>query len=330
MTKRRFIASAFAAVLLAPCAASAEPLTTDAIVALSKTGLGDDAIVAKIKSDGTPFDLSTDQMIALKQAGVSSAVIAAMLGNKLAGPVMSIDSPDPAVPHPAGLYILTGSGAQAKMRRIDPTVSNQAKTGGILGYALTGGLASASIKVAIQNESAPTKTTGSPRFYFFFDQATNASASGTWASGMNTVVSSPAEFTLIRLTRKDGRREARVGSMNIAGAKTGVMDKDRLTFSHQMVRPGVYQVDVAQLQPGEYGFIFSLAGGGAGGAMTARIFDFSVDPALAYASPRQGTRRVDASPNQPVPTGSSRPLSTGTADNRGMIAKGVRCDTCRY
>ncbi len=188
-----------------------------------------------------------------------------------------MDSPDPAVPHPPGVYLLTGAGAEAKMRRIDPTVSNQAKTGGIFGYALTGGLASASIKVVIQNANASATSSGAPRFYFYFDQAIGGGGSSAWASGMNTVVTSPAEFTLVRLMRKDGRREARVGSMNIGGSKTGVMDKDRLPFTHQMLRPGVYQVDVGQtLPPGEYGFIFSLAGGGTGGAMTARIFDFRV------------------------------------------------------
>ncbi len=90
-------------------------------------------------------------------------------------------------------------------------------------------------------------------------------------------VSSPSEFTLIRLIRKDGRREARVGSMNIGGAKTGVMDKDRIAFDYKMVRPGVFKVAATgPLTPGEYGFIFALNGGGAGGALTARIFDFSV------------------------------------------------------
>lgn len=256
----------------------ANPLTLDDVVELTKLQLGDDAIIAKVKADGAVFDLSADQMIQLRRSGVSSAVIAAMLNTKTASrPALSIDSPDPAVPHVAGVYLLTGSGEGAKMRRIDPTISNQAKTGGILGYALTGGLASASIKVAIQNETASARSTGRPYFYFFFDQATDTSASGTWASGMNTVVTSPAEFTLIRLKRKEGRREARVGSMNIAGAKSGVMDKDRVPFHYEMVRPGVFEVKADQvLEPGEYGFIFSIAGGGTGGAMTARIFDFTV------------------------------------------------------
>jgi len=266
------------ACLLCATPAFAGPMAVDDIVQLATMGLGDDAIIAKIKSEKATFDLTTDEMIALKKQGVSSPVIAAMLSASASvEPKYSVNSPDPMVPHPAGLYFLAGSGAEARMQKMNATVSNQAKTGGILGYALTGGIASASVKVAIQNETAPVKATNKPVFYFFFDEANDASASNAWASGMNTVVGSPAEFTLIELKKKDGRREARVGSMNIAGAKTGVMDKDRIPFHYDLVRPGVYEVKAdAVMEPGEYGFIFSLGSGGTAGAMTARIFDFSV------------------------------------------------------
>lgn len=257
--------------------AGAEPLTIEKVVELNGLQIGDDAIIAKIQSDNTVFDLSTDQIIDLRKKGLSSAVVAAMLKTK-GGPKLSLDSPDPMVPHAPGLYILEGSGSTAKMSKMNFTVSSQAKTGGILGYAFTGGLASMSVKVAIQNETAPVKTTTNPKFYFFFDGTSQEGASNTWASGANTYVNSPAEFTLVQLTKKSGRREARVGSMNIAGAKSGVMDKDRLAFRSNELRPGVYEVTPsATLQPGEYGFIFSLAGAGSGGAMTARIFDFSVN-----------------------------------------------------
>ena len=260
--------------------AHAEPLTTDAVVQMTKAGLGYDAIIAKVKSENRSFDLTTEQMIALRQQGVTSSVIAAMLNNSpTAAPALSLTSPDPNVPHPPGLYLLSGEGANARTQRIDPTASSQAKTGGLLGYALTGGIASMSVKVAITNDAARTRaTTGKPRFYMFFDESNNAAATSTWASGFNTVVTSPAEFNLIRLNKKDGRREARVGSVNLAGAKSGIMDKDRLSFGYQMIRPGVYQVDVSTpLPPGEYGFMFSIGGGGTSGAMTARIFDFGVE-----------------------------------------------------
>ncbi len=253
-------------------------LTLDEVMQLHTLGIGDEAIVAKIESEETIFDLSTDQMIDLRKKGLSSAVIAALLKTKEnQKPVLSLDSPDPMVAHPAGVYLLKGAGESAKMERMQFTVTSQAKTGGVFGYALTGGLSSASVKVAIQNEAASIAAGQTPRFFFFFDDVSKGEDGNTWASGANTFVSSPAEFTLIRLDQKKGRREARVGSMNIAGAKSGVMDKDRIPFTSKEARVGVYEVTPSTaLAPGEYGFIFSLGGGGTNGAMTARIFDFSV------------------------------------------------------
>lgn len=261
----------------APSVVQASPLDKPTVVQLTHLGLGDDAIIAKIGADKVDFDLSTDDMIALKQQGVSSAVIAAIISNRYVAKVApSLDSPDPMIPHPAGFYALQEEGRAQRMQRMEPTVTNQAKTGGLFGYALTGGLASMSIKAAIQNDTSRVPVGIQPKFYFFSAES-NGDSSSAWASGTNTVVNSPAELTLVRLMKKDGRREARVGSMNIGGSKTGVMDKDRIAFTHSAVRPGVFVVQPEGALPaGEYGFIYSLAGGGAGGAMTARIFDFTV------------------------------------------------------
>lgn len=262
--------------------AMAAPLTLDEIILLSQSGIGDEAVVAKVKSSATHMDLSVDQILDLKKKGVPGPVIAALLEAPAVStaPVqLSLDSPDPAAPHAPGVYLLND--AAQKMVRIDPTVTNQAKTGGLFGYALTGGIASMSVKASIQNASARTHTPAKqPTFYFFFDESNpnTQNSAVTWASGTAATVTSAAEFTLVHLMEKSGRREARVGSVNLAGAKTGVMDKDRIGFDYQMVRPGVFRVQpTAQLPKGEYGFIYSLAGGGAGGAVTARIFDFAVD-----------------------------------------------------
>lgn len=264
--------------LAAPVAA--QTVTVDEVVALNATGIGDEAIIAKIKSSGSRFELSTDQMIALKGRGLSGPVIAAMLAGDASRPApLSIDSPDPSVPHAPGVYLLTDWLPQKKMARIDATASNQAKTGGIFGYALTGGLASMSVKAAIQNETARVQSQArTPVFYFFFDESNPGATQGSaWAAGTAATVTSPAEFTLIRLMKKDGRREARVGSANIAGLKTGVMDKDRLEFDYQMVRPGVFKASPkAELKPGEYGFIYAVNGGGTAGAASARIYDFTI------------------------------------------------------
>ncbi len=292
---------AFAAALVA-CAwalpASAETLDNAKVIELSKVGLGDEAVIAKIKASAAQYDTNTDALIALKNAGVSSAVIAAMIdaskgGGASANAQMSSDAADPKVPHPSGIYLLANWLPEPKMAVIDATTSNQTKTGGFFGYAMTGGLASMSFKTVVPNQHARTVSQRArPTFYFYFDQVgrslSNGGASSFWVSG---AVTSPNEFSLVRFDVKDGRREAKVGSFNIGGAKAGVMDKDRIPFSYTTIAPGVYEVkpDI-DLGGGEYGFIYSSStGGGVGigamGAQTSRIFDFSV-PA-EYGAPKK-------------------------------------------
>ena len=272
----RIWTAALALLLAAP--AFSETLTNSDVIALNKAGLGDDAMIAKIKTSDAHYDLSTNQLIALKTAGVSGPVIAAMLSASAPKPAaLSLDAFDPMQPHATGVYVLRE--ADHRMERMDPTATNQAKTGGHIGHLMTLGISTMSIKAAIPGESAHVKVTpGRPTFYFFFDESNGAGpGSSTWASGTNAVVTSPSEFTLIHLMKKDGRREAQVGSKNIGGLKSGVMDHDRIEFDYQLVRPGVYRaVPQETLKPGEYGFIYAISGGGAEGAMTARVYDFAV------------------------------------------------------
>lgn len=287
---RKFMIGAVA-LFMASAPALAETLNNQMVIDLTKAGLGDEAIVAKIGGSAGAFDLSTAQLIDLKAKGVSGPVIAAMIraGN---GPVrpaqvaFSNDSPDPLVPHASGIYLLAGKDGPAHMVRIDPTISNQTKTGGFLGYAFTGGIASLSMKSVLPNATARVRAnSGQPVFYFYFDEANprlaQSGASGVWLSGPAATVTSPNEFSLVRFTQKKNAREARVGSFNIAGAKAGVMDKDRIPFSYDMVTPGVFKVSLQQdLPPGEYGFLYFMGGGGGVGmqaaASTTRVFDFSV------------------------------------------------------
>lgn len=288
---KRLIAALLACAL--PTAVPAETLNNATVVTLVKAGVGDEAVIAKIKATPGQFDLSTEQLIALKQQGVSSGVIAAMLATSASvgpggAPASSIDSPDWRVPHPAGIYLLNGQGTAAQMARIDPTTANQTKTGGMLGYMMTGGLASIKMKSVIPNAHARVHAAAArPEFYFYFDEA-NSSLShgantGSFLAGPAVTITSPNEFSLIRFDVKDNRREARVGSFNIAGSKTGVMDKDRIAFSYDRVAPGVFRVRPdADLVPGEYGFLYSMsAGSGSGlytnGVMSTRVFDFAVD-----------------------------------------------------
>ena len=131
-----------------------------------------------------------------------------------------------------------------------------------------------------------------PPFYFYFDQANGSLSSGAGFNaffGPGAAVTSPSEFSLIRFDTKSGRREAKVGKFNIGGAKSGVMDKDRIAFQYDQLAPGVFKVSpTAPLSPGEYGFLYSVSSSGmgmaSGGNMMARAFDFSIVNSRALAS----------------------------------------------
>ena len=55
------------------------PLTNDDVISMKKAGIGDDVIILKISSGPTKFSTEPVDLVALKNAGVSDAVIAAML-----------------------------------------------------------------------------------------------------------------------------------------------------------------------------------------------------------------------------------------------------------
>lgn len=265
--------------------ATAEYLDNAKVTELLKVGLGDEAVIAKIKNSEAKYDTSTDALIALKGAGVSSPVIAAMIEasskqSTAASIAFSADSPDPKVPHPTGIYLLADWLSEPKMQSIDVTTTTQTKTGGFFGYALTGGLASMSFKTIVPRPSAKAVSVKSrPTFYFYFDRAQSGGNSAVWNAG---TVTSPNEFSLVRFDVKKDRREAKVGKFNIGGAKAGVMDEDRIPFSYTQLMPGVFEIRPdADLPGGEYGFIVQVStGGGSGmagmGAMSSKIFDFSI------------------------------------------------------
>lgn len=280
------LAAAFAASTLVavPALAQEETLTNADVVMLLDAGLGDEAVIAKIETTDGDYDTDTSTLLQLRQNGVSSAVIAAMVKRSTAAPEMSDSSADPLAPHFPGLYLLDDWSTDRRMWKIDPTSSTQTKTGGILGYALTGGIASASVKAVIPGEAARfTAPKAKPVFYVYFDTLTGG-ASGTFSTGFGASIQSPNEFSLVKLTEKKGRREARIGSMNIAGAKAGVMDKDQVPFTYEQIAPGVYKITTdVPLEPGQYGFIFAVGGGvgpglaGSAGTAGARVFAFGIE-----------------------------------------------------
>jgi hypothetical protein len=273
---------AFAAIIFS-VPASAEPLDNRAVVQLHASGLDDETIIAKVQSSEANFDLSTPALISLKKQGVPSRVITAMLqaqnqrrsGSDAIGaarPGGRSPSAGPgllAVQRPAGIYLLSGG----QLQRIEYNVSGQTKTGGFLGSALSYGIAKVSTKVVLQGESARVAThEQTPTFYFYLPAAVSRAGSSSFSQS-SSEPSSPNDFSLMRLERKGGGRELRIGRGNITGFQSGVVGKDRVNITFDEARPGVFLVRPASPLPaGEYSFVMI----GAGGVSAAKLFDFSV------------------------------------------------------
>lgn len=79
-------------------APSAAPLSVEDIVKLSKDGISEDVLIAKIKKNGKAFDLSPDELVELKKLGVTDNVIKLLLDP--AQPYVPPPPPPPAPPAP--------------------------------------------------------------------------------------------------------------------------------------------------------------------------------------------------------------------------------------
>jgi len=79
--------------------AQEQPLTNADVVKMVKAGLSEDLIIQRIKTAKTGFDLSTDQILKLKDASVPESIIKAMLASS-AEPGISATPPTPP-PTPA-------------------------------------------------------------------------------------------------------------------------------------------------------------------------------------------------------------------------------------
>ena len=301
-------------------AAPAEPkpggLTVDGVIAMGQAGLSEDVIVARLRKEDKAFDLSTDDMIRLKKANLSDAVIKVMMDPKAevkppaqATPPVHAPAPvvvqtqlvpgvinpsgatpavgsaasgelnDPMVPHDSGIYLFTRDvNGAPKMMVLERAAYQGAKTGTV-GLMLTGGLKKAKTRAVIAGPRASIRTDASPVFYFYFDD--KAAGLGKSYFGIANV-SNPNQFALLKLDVSKSDRETVIMEVNAFGASSGSNEKSMIGFKSERIRAGLYKVTLNNpLLPGEYCFLASagaLGAYGAGAAGAADIFDFGVNP----------------------------------------------------
>jgi hypothetical protein len=262
-----------------------ETLTNGEVVSLVKAGLSNQIIINKIRTSKTDFNLSTDALILLKQAGVSDDIVAAMFEAKSGksapagnttpgGTTANADPNDPLSPRDYGIYLFEDRDGERKMTQLAANVSAQNRTGGGFTASVTPfGLGKVKTKANLPGTTAKLQIQSSrPVFYFYLDNK---------SGGLNTssgIPSTTNEFALVRFNVRSDNREVTIAKANAYGAKGGLSDEYVVQFDAEDLGNGVFKVTPkTDLKNGEYGFYLINSGNSStGAAVGAKFFDFGV------------------------------------------------------
>jgi hypothetical protein len=242
-----------------------DSLNNDAVIKMVKAGLSDDLVVSSIYSKPGTYKTSVDDMIALKAAGVSDKVVAAIVNKSSGG-----SAPAPAAAAPAaaagptlppgidevGVYYQDKNGAWVALM---PEVVNF-KTGGVLKSLATNGIVKGDINGHIPGPSAKTTLTLPVTLAVYVPEGTAIT-----------------EYQLLRLRPSSGNsREFRSTTGGVFHASGGAA-RDLVQFDSTKLYPRVYQVTLKQdAGKGEYGLLPPGAVSSTNMASGGKIYTISV------------------------------------------------------
>jgi len=241
-------------------------LTNTDIIKMQSAGLSESIILSSVNTQPAAYDTSTDGLLALKKAGVSDAVVAAMISRNAAmksgvgNPSgTNLPSAAPAGPPPGvdevGVYY------QDKNKAWHPIPSEivNTKSGGLLKSIATDGIVKGDMNGHIKGAESPTKLTTGSNILIFMPETYSAN-----------------DYILVKLHQNSNNREFRAMTGGVFHSSGGAT-KDTVEFGSQKLAPHVYELTfVAPLTPGQYGIIppgamttSNLAAGG-------KIYSFSI------------------------------------------------------
>src|SRR5579864_6595053 len=252
-------------------------LTNQDIIGMVQAGISEGVITAKIRATSASepasisFDTSTEGLKALKAANVFEAVIEVMISPTPPQPTVITSGGaatlDPSLPPPeVGVYWKDGT----RYVRIEGQALSQTKIGGKAGAMFTYGFRGLHWDGYLNGPtSSHIVKERRPVFYLYVPDGGSSS-----------------DYSLMKLNKKGNRREFQIGSLSgkMGGGKAGLKPDKEITFAAEHVGIRTYKVTIDQdLQPGEYAFFMatgeqveSTGRQGTGGAMTGRIYDFSL------------------------------------------------------
>ena len=235
-----------------------EIVTNSVILDMAKAKLGETIIINKIKSSKTNFDLSTNSLIKLKEAGVSDNIINAMM--EAQNPQPASQSGQQVKDSLSGDVFIQQDGKLVEMEYVAGFTKN-------ISSAFTMGFGTMKTKFVIMasgEHAAMRIKDKQPSFYMKLH---------------------PSEIGLVRFdtdtyNKKIVRYVLRVGEMWQTGGQAGAPGQGNIDFEYKKESSGLYKITLkSPLEKGEYGFIAGGTGSGAGlwsPSSSYKIYDFGV------------------------------------------------------
>lgn len=208
------------------------------IIDMAHKGLGDDVIIARIKASATKFSLSDDDLASLKKAGVSDAVVAAMIqSTQLTAPKVSID------------------GNPVEVRTI-----GEQKVGGRLGHVASLGIKSIKNKAYLQGQHASLIASRKPSIDIELPPNDNID-----------------NYIIVEMDDKGDRREIEMGSIGgTVGEKVGIRADRVVRTSATPIGGRRFKISpTKELKKGEY-ILYSVGSADFPHGVYGQGYDFTV------------------------------------------------------
>jgi len=239
-------------------------LTNDSVIKMVKAGLGEDIVVSTLKSQPGHFTTSADDLIALKTAGVSDKIIAAMMekSSAAAAAAPGAATPSAAAPAPAPPPVVNEVGVYVnkagRWADLPPEVVNF-KTGGVLKTIGTAGVVKGDVNGHINGLHSPNQVKTPVELLIYTPEGTAIT-----------------EYQLLRLRDQKDSREFRTvtgGVLHVSGGAT----RDMMPFENKKVAARTYTITLGNIGAGEYGLLPPTSGDGSGSSgRIGKLYTFRV------------------------------------------------------
>ena len=237
-----------------------EIVTNSVIIDMVKAKLGEAIIINKIKNSKTNFDLSTNSLIMLKEAGANDNIINTMMEAQNPQPNQTAQQVKDASIPPSGDVFIHQGGKLVEMEYVAGFTKNMSSP-----YTMGFSMKTKFVIMESGEHATMRIKDKQPIFYMKLH---------------------PSELGLVKFdtdtyNKKIVRYVLLVGDMWQTGGQAGAPGQGNIDFEYKKEGNGLYKITLKNpLEKGEYGFIAQGTSSGAGPwnpSSSYKIYDFGVE-----------------------------------------------------